>query len=137
MGTEFLIYTNVVIASLANKLPQEAVAFVTTLPPAISVITQIELLGWYHVSAADLASLTAFVERSFVYPITPAITNQCILPRQNFKIKTPDALIAATSIVHGLTLLTRNTADFKKVDGLKLLNPFELDDTFGIDFSAY
>jgi len=35
-----------------------------------------------------------------------------------------DALIAATAQVHGLTLVTRNTADFYDA-GIKLVNPWE------------
>jgi predicted nucleic acid-binding protein len=34
-----------------------------------------------------------------------------------------DALIAATALVHHLTVATRNIADFK-VFGVKLVNPF-------------
>jgi toxin FitB len=35
-----------------------------------------------------------------------------------------DAMIAATAKVHGLTVVTRNTADFKSFD-VALLNPFK------------
>jgi predicted nucleic acid-binding protein len=35
----------------------------------------------------------------------------------------PDALIAATGIVHQLTLLTRNVADFRKAPGLRVRAP--------------
>ena len=35
-------------------------------------------------------------------------------------LRMPDALIAATALVHNLTLLTRNTADFRKAPGLRL-----------------
>jgi predicted nucleic acid-binding protein len=35
-----------------------------------------------------------------------------------------DALIAATALVHGLTLATRNTADFAPM-GVRLLNPWQ------------
>ncbi len=35
-----------------------------------------------------------------------------------------DALLAATAKVHGLTLVTRNTADFGSM-GIELLNPFK------------
>jgi predicted nucleic acid-binding protein len=34
-----------------------------------------------------------------------------------------DALIAATALVHGLTVVTRNTADFEPM-GVQLLNPW-------------
>ena len=35
-----------------------------------------------------------------------------------------DSLIAATALTRGLTVVTRNTRDFKNVTGLKLLNPW-------------
>ncbi len=35
-----------------------------------------------------------------------------------------DSLIAATALAHGLTVATRNTADFENA-GINLLNPFE------------
>ncbi len=34
-----------------------------------------------------------------------------------------DSLIAATALVHGLTLATRNRADFEKA-GVKIVDPF-------------
>lgn len=35
-----------------------------------------------------------------------------------------DSLLAATALVHDLTLVTRNQADFEGIDGLSLLNPW-------------
>jgi hypothetical protein len=35
-----------------------------------------------------------------------------------------DAMIAATAIVHGLTVVTRNVKDFREF-GVKILNPYE------------
>ena len=35
-----------------------------------------------------------------------------------------DALVAATALADGLTLVTRNVDDFKWIAGLSLLNPF-------------
>jgi len=35
-----------------------------------------------------------------------------------------DSLIGATALVHGLTIATRNTHDFRNA-GVALLNPFE------------
>jgi predicted nucleic acid-binding protein len=39
-------------------------------------------------------------------------------------IPTIDGLLAATAIVHGLVLATRNTADISRT-GVRYLNPFE------------
>ena len=52
------------------------------------------------------------------------------IARQCAKLHVPnprgerDAFIAATALVHGLTLVTRNTKDFTST-GVKLLNPWE------------
>ena len=37
-----------------------------------------------------------------------------------------DALIAATGLVHDMTLVTRDVADFRGIPGLKILNPWNL-----------
>jgi len=41
-------------------------------------------------------------------------------------MKLGDAIIAATAIVHGLTLLTRNTEDFNHLQGLTIIDPHTL-----------
>jgi len=43
--------------------------------------------------------------------------------RKEYKIKLPDALIAAPALHYRLGLITRNTFDFKKIDGLEVINP--------------
>jgi len=45
------------------------------------------------------------------------------LRRQGQKIGDSDIMIAATAIHHGLTLVTRNVTDFRRVPGLKLYQP--------------
>jgi predicted nucleic acid-binding protein len=39
-------------------------------------------------------------------------------------IKLPDAIIAATALVYELTIITRNTKDFEKIEGLNVINPY-------------
>ena len=38
-----------------------------------------------------------------------------------------DAIIAATALVHGFSLVTRNTKDFETIKGLPLINPWHHD----------
>jgi Predicted nucleic acid-binding protein, contains PIN domain len=48
--------------------------------------------------------------------------------RQNgFTLGTPDGLIAATALRHGLHVITRNVADFEPT-GVLLINPWEMAD---------
>ncbi len=53
----------------------------------------------------------AFLNLATVYALDRPITEQTIHLRQ-YKTKTPDATIAATALVHGLTVITQNTEDF-------------------------
>jgi predicted nucleic acid-binding protein len=42
------------------------------------------------------------------------------------RIKLPDAIIAATALSSNLTLLTRNVSDFKHIQGLTVVNPWDI-----------
>lgn len=44
--------------------------------------------------------------------------------RKQYHIKLPDAIIAATSIVYDLTLISRNIVDFRKINQIKIIDPF-------------
>jgi len=46
--------------------------------------------------------------------------------RRNKKVKTPDAIIAATALAHGFTLITNNEKDFNNINGLKIVNPIKV-----------
>ncbi|MEY4538677.1 MAG: hypothetical protein RLZZ306_434, partial [Bacteroidota bacterium] len=52
------------------------------------------------------------------------IVEKTIEIRRIYKIKLPDALIAATAIVFDLTLVSRNDKDFTQIPELKYINPF-------------
>ena len=41
-----------------------------------------------------------------------------------YKIKLPDAIIAATALNQDAFLVTRNVSDFQGIAGLKIENPF-------------
>jgi len=126
MEQGFLMDTNVIVDYLGNKLPLAGASFIDNLPGVISVITRIEILGWYNATSEQLAKLQPFIQNAFIYSLTERHIEHTILLRQKHRIKLPDAIIAATAIVEQLTLITRNSDDFKNIDGLKLLNPWEL-----------
>ncbi len=43
-----------------------------------------------------------------------------------FSASLPDAIIAATALAQGLTLITNNEKDFNNIKGLKIVNPFKV-----------
>jgi predicted nucleic acid-binding protein len=62
---------------------------------------------------------------AYQYQLTPAIVEKTIELRKAYKIKLPDAIIAATALVNKLTLISRDTNDFRKVKGLKVIAPYK------------
>lgn len=91
----------------------------------ISPINQIELLG-YNGPAKDLVLIEEFIRGSEIIPLDETVVAECILVRRSKKIKLPDAILAATAIVLGLTIITRNETDFKGLAGVKVINLHKL-----------
>jgi predicted nucleic acid-binding protein len=126
--TEYLIDTNTVIDYLGEKLPINGMAFMNQIVdnfPIVSVITKIEVLG-FKAPETHQELLTNFIQDVIVLNLTDEIVAATINIRKNYKTKLPDAIIAATAMVHSLTLLTRNTADFKNILELNLVHPYKL-----------
>ena len=127
MGPHHLIDTNVVIDFFNGRLPVGGQRLLAITVPAISVITQIELFSKARLSSAEIAQMQQFVQVAIVYDtITVDIIEQTIALRIQHKIKTPDAIIAATALVYNLTLITRNGSDFRAIQGLKTIDPHNL-----------
>ena len=93
--------------------------------PAVSAVSVVEVLGYHALTAAEQKHFEQFFAISLVLPISDDVVQQAVKLRQTKKMALGDALIAATALVHGRTLVTRNSKDFAWVAGLKLLNPFE------------
>jgi predicted nucleic acid-binding protein len=74
--------------------------------PYISVISQIEVLR-FNAHAHAMKVLSDFVDSSIILSLDDNIKVTIDFCRQS-KIKLPDAIIAATALVHNQTLLTRN-----------------------------
>jgi len=66
--------------------------------------------------------LPEFAERTL--PVDTAVARRCAGLHVPDRRSKRDALIAATALVHGMTLVTRNSADFVQT-GVALLNPWE------------
>jgi predicted nucleic acid-binding protein len=93
--------------------------------PNISVITQIELLCW-NTSETTTQSIKNFISDSVVLDINNDVIAECVRIRKSKKIKTPDAIIAATALSYDLILITRNIKDFSNINGLIVIDPFSL-----------
>ena len=129
MGIKYLWDTNTVIYYLQQLFPQSAETFIDNLlreeRPIISAITEIELLCWKAATEKDLEVLNDFITECLVIELEQPIKIKTAEIRKANRIKLPDAIIAATALVYGLTIISRNIDDFKNIDGLACINPWD------------
>jgi predicted nucleic acid-binding protein len=101
----------------------------------VSTITIMELemgvLSIERKDAAQGAMLRAWLEQHVLpefsnrtLPVDTAVAQRCARLHVPERRSERDALIAATALVHGMSVVTRNVADFKH-SGLAIVNPWE------------
>jgi predicted nucleic acid-binding protein len=123
---QYLIDNNVISNYFTVSFPPNAMRFISDVIdeiPNISVITEIEALSWIAPDKAYETAIEEFINDANILPLTQQVVAECVQIRRSRKIKTPDAIIAATAIVNDFTLITSD-ADFNRIPNLRILNPF-------------
>jgi len=118
-----LLDTNAVIDFMGKKLPAKSQFFLSEIIDDelnISAINKIELLGFSFVEQ----SLIDFVSFAEIYPIDDQTIDMTIDLRKKHKIKLPDAIVAATAIINGFTVITHNIKDFQKITELQVIDSY-------------
>ncbi|MEH2180427.1 type II toxin-antitoxin system VapC family toxin [Nostoc sp.] len=95
--------------------------------PAVSALSYLEVLGYHLLKEEQRQYFEEFFQVAQVLPISQNVLNQAVILRQQKRMTLGDAIIAGTALVYGLTLITRNTDDFRWIPQLKLWNLFESD----------
>jgi len=124
----YLLDTNAVIDYLGRKFPVKGMEFmheVVNAIPNISVISKIEVLG-FNSSNEHHKFLSDFIQDAALFNLTDEVIENCIQIRRSKKIKTPDAIIAATALAYDFALITNNEKDFVGIEGLEVFNPHKL-----------
>ncbi len=137
----FVLDTNVVSElrkAKAGKADKHVTAWASKVPASslfVSAITILELeTGVLLVERRDAkqgALLRAWLDQSVlpafsgrVLPVDTAVAQQCAALHVPDPRSERDALIAATAMVHSMTVVTRNVADFAAT-GVSQLNPWD------------
>ena len=134
----YLLDTNVISELRRPKRANSnVVAWANTIPTAsffLSAISILEIeLGALQMARKDAAQgavLRAWINEKVlprfegrILAVDTAVAQRCARLHVPDRRAERDALIAATAMVHGLTVVTRNVADFKAI-GVALLNPW-------------
>lgn len=89
---------------------------------AFSAISRVEVLGFARLTNADALAFAAIFKLLPQLTVSDVVLDRAIEIRQELRLKTPDAVVAATALVHGLELVTADS-DFTRVANLVVINP--------------
>jgi len=126
MGMNMLVDSNVIIDYVSNRIPEKSakqldIYFNSNF--SVSIISKIEVLG-FNTQEYELEQLESFIQLSSIVYIDEAVADKTIEIRRMKRIKLPDAIIAATALLQNCILLSHNTTDFNKIEGLQVLDPY-------------
>ena len=117
-GIRILCATNILLYLLRNN--ELVVDFLMGKQVYISAITELELFGRQNMNEEEIAVIEELVESCFVFDLLSPIKQIVKEIKRKYKIKLPDAIIAATAIYLDIPLVTFDD-DFKNIEELKLV----------------
>jgi len=120
---KYLIDSNIFIYHLNGENIASVFLQEYQVQSAISRITYIEVLSFNYDNIEQENEVKILLAQFELLELNQEISDQALINRKIKKIKMADNIIAATAQVHNLTLVSRNTDDFKTLD-VNILNPF-------------
>lgn len=91
-----------------------------------SSMSRLEVLGFPKLTSTDEARLEQLLAQFHEIPVSAEVIATAIRLRRQVRIKAPDAIVAATAIIQGADLITRNVSDFQNLPDLRVVSPAEL-----------
>jgi predicted nucleic acid-binding protein len=114
-GNKILIDTN--IALYLFKGDQDLAAELQDREAYVSFVNELELLGYKGITKAEESWMELFLEECSIIDFNTGIKDITIDLRRNYKLKLPDAIIAATAIFMGIPLISADS-HFDKITEL-------------------
>jgi hypothetical protein len=94
-----------------------------TAEPAISIITQIELLGFAKLTPREESRIRALLANFSIREVDAEVAEKAVAFRRRYRLGVPDCIIAATACVLDACLVSRD-AGLGRISGIRLVNPF-------------
>lgn len=120
-----LIDSNIIIYA-AQPTHEALRQFIAQNTPAVSAVSYVEVLGYHRLTDEERQHFEVFFAAAPVLPLSQDVLEQAVKLRRLRKMSLGDARVAGTGLARNLTLVTRNTDDFKWIAGLSLFNPFAI-----------
>ncbi|MCG8347486.1 MAG: type II toxin-antitoxin system VapC family toxin [Chloroflexales bacterium] len=119
-GDKLLLDTNAFIYFFEGR---SSITELVIQTPVIcfSPVSEIELLSASHLTSDEIAQIKAFLSLCQRVELTSEVIEQTISLRRQYRFKTPDAIIAASSLNLNIPLVSADT-DFDKVEGLFVIS---------------
>ena len=117
-GRSVLLDTNTVLYFLAGD--ETLSEFIRDKKIYISVISELELLAYNELTQQEIKLIQSFIRDIDIVDITMDIKALSIQLRRQTRLKLPDCIIAATSMVLQIPLITADKG-MKQVLGLHLI----------------
>lgn len=117
-GNRVFLDTNIILYLLEGN--QELANLLNGMELYISVISEIELLGYQNISEEEMLKVKLFLNECQIIPLHNEIKDNCIELKQKHKIKTPDAIVASTATFLDMPLLTADKG-FENLSNTKVL----------------
>lgn len=95
--------------------------FSENFPIYISTITETELFSFSNLTEIEIKAINEILKTLSIIPLDSNLARLAGLVRSQYRIKTPDSIIAATALFSQTILVTRDIKDFEKIPQLKLL----------------
>jgi predicted nucleic acid-binding protein len=114
--------SNILIYSI---LPQHQTLrdFIARNAASASAISYVEVVGFHGITDPQRAQFRQLFSTLPLVDIDRPVIDRAVSLRQQCRMSLGDSIIAATALIHDLTLVTRNVADFRWITGLRLLDP--------------
>ena len=118
MIERLLLDTNVIIYSLGGN--KHITRLITSKEHFISEITEIELLGFHGLTREDEKIVSEYLQQTFIIGLNSAIKNSAIDLKRVYRLKTVDAIVAASALYFELPLVTADK-QFKQINELEVI----------------
>lgn len=109
--TNFLIYLHE-----GNKITEPFLEY----DFGISFVSEVELLGFHGLSKSDETKLRLLLNDCFQIEWNVKVKEQTIKIKRNYKVKLPDAIIAATALIYNIPLVTADKG-FSRINELDIV----------------